>query len=147
MYESSEFSAPINRLEALPGLLGHETYVDSLKKIGECMIMLATHPGANISMSPRRIKNMLAAMVVHLRGHRDCRGCAALAARLGLRTVEDDFLAACSAYSASTHAKTCSSLAKLSVLVPASGGVSAAELLLLPEYVRLLGEKFKAATV
>lgn len=138
-------TSALSRLEIPSVLHGHIAYVESLNKITVCLSELAKHEGAAVGISAKRLRNMLAAIAVHLRDNGSCALCQN-AGSGGLRRFEDAFMNAYAAYRGSPHAKSSSSLERVAILVAAEDRIdSDSELLLLPACLDLLRAKLGLA--
>lgn len=119
------------RLEVPAPLQGHDNYVRSLVDVTRCLTAFAPtaekpggNPGALISMSDKRMKNVLAALMQHAAS--DCQTCA-IARKHGTLTLERRLIGELRRYEKSDHAKSASALTRIAVVLPTADGSSGEE--------------------
>jgi len=133
------------RLQVPAPLLGHIAYVQALENFIGCLVALsptstvvAGNPGGQLGVSVKRMRNMLMAMAYHAANN--CQACET-ERRFNIMIHEQRLVESVAIYEGSVHAKSPSSLSKISVsfkTADGSSGEEGGEFPLLPGYLLIL---------
>ncbi len=141
------------RLEVPEPLRGHAAYANSLESFIGCLVAVSPsstgvigNPGGQLGVSVRRMRNMLMAMAQHAAG--DCQACET-ERRFNFMDHEKRLITTVEIYERSDHAKSGSSLSKISVNLKVgdgSSGEEGGEFALLPGYLLILKDRYAQAS-
>lgn len=119
------------RLGVPQPLLGHSNYVKNLLDVARCLEAYAPtaenprgNPGALVSISDKRMRNILAAIMQHAAS--GCPDCIILRKQKDLK-LERRLVAALERYERSDHGESKSALTNISIILPVADGSSGEE--------------------